>query len=187
MTDCRNAEMRDRLPLLAAGRLDGAPAAALAAHLAQCEECRAELALLERVRAVTSRAPEVHTARIVAAVRGAPRARRAAPTATRATSWRRWRVAAAAAAAAVLAMLAYEGRDPAGSGAPAGPEAPRSVASNDSIVVAGTELSFGGGLSDLSADELSQLVASLDDFEALPSAEPNPIAPDFSLELEDTL
>ncbi len=188
MTDCRNDAMRDRLPLLAAGRLDIASRAAVDAHLAECADCRAELALLQRIRATTSRAPHVDTERIAAAVRGAARVRRVPPPAARAASWRRWRVAAAAAAAVVLALLAYDGREPSTPGAaPSGSEVARSVAIDDSIVVAASELSFGGGLADLTTDELSQLVAALYDFDALPSADPYPIAPEISLEPGDTL
>lgn len=188
MTECRNAEMRDRLPLLAAGRLDAAARAALDAHLAVCEECRAELMLLERVRATTSRLPRVDTARIAAAVRGAARANRVAPPAARAGSRRRWRIVAAAAAAAVLALLAYDGSEPTiPDAAPAGSAVAGDRRADDSSVVAASELSFGGGLSDLSTDELSQLVASLDDFDALPSADPHPVAPEFTFELGDTL
>lgn len=187
MTDCRNAGMRDQLPLLAAGRLDEAARSAVDAHVAGCAECREELALIQRVRATTSRSPEVDVARIAAAVRGSARVTRETPL-RRGASWGRWRIAAVAAAAALLALLAYDARtvdDPIST--PESAQVARSVVPGDSLAVAAAGLSFGGGLADLSTDELEQLVAALDGFEALPSADPLPIAPEIPLELEGTL
>ncbi|HEX6059267.1 MAG TPA: zf-HC2 domain-containing protein [Gemmatimonadaceae bacterium] len=188
MTDCPNAGMREMLPLLAAGRLDDEERRTIEAHLRTCADCRAELALVERVRATTARMPAVEVARVAAAVRGASRATRQLPS--RATTWRRWRVSAAAAAAVVLALLAYDGRtagDPVTPGTTAA--APAGAASGGVGAGVSTEegLSFGGGLADLSTDELEQLVASLDDIDLLPSADPRPVAPEIPLELEGTL
>jgi hypothetical protein len=67
IADCRNAEMRDRLPDLLHDRLPAAQRAELHTHLNQCADCRAELALLERVRAVAVALP-IDTTRIVAAL-----------------------------------------------------------------------------------------------------------------------
>jgi hypothetical protein len=65
--DCGNAEMRDRLPDLLHDRLPVALRAELHAHLNRCGDCRAELALLERVRAAAVVVP-VDATRIVAAL-----------------------------------------------------------------------------------------------------------------------
>lgn len=108
MRDCVDAEMRDRLPELLHGRLDGATRAVVEAHVAVCADCAAELTLLRTAaRAITRAAPAVDVARIAAAVRAAvpvspaatgadviplrPVARSARPGA------RTWRIAAAAA------------------------------------------------------------------------------------------
>src|SRR5687767_12362292 len=103
MTDCSNVEMRERLPDLLHGRLEGAARVEVPAHLATCEACAAELALLREARRALDRAPAVDVARIVAALprqgtvpltvsRGGGAAstpvRRAAP------AWRRYAVAA---------------------------------------------------------------------------------------------
>lgn len=189
MTDCPNAEMRDMLPLLATGRLDDEERRSIEAHLRTCADCRAELALVERVRATTARVPAVDVARVSAAVRGASRAARRVPSP--APSWRRWRVGVAAAAAVVLGLLAYDGRTTNDAGGPATTAASASARTAPGGAEAGASteegLSFGGGLADLSTDELEQLVASLDDIDLLPSADPRPVAPEIPLELEGTL
>ena len=67
MRDCPNVEMRERLPELMHGVLRADVAADVRAHVAQCEDCRAELELLESVRSalVTPTTP-IDSARIVA-------------------------------------------------------------------------------------------------------------------------
>ncbi len=67
MRDCPRGEIRDLLPLFARGRLAAAEHREVAAHLASCADCAAELALLD----ATSRAfalPVVDAAPIVSAV-----------------------------------------------------------------------------------------------------------------------
>ena len=51
MNDCSNAEIRDRLPDLLHERLDASARATVAAHVADCADCREELELLRDVRA----------------------------------------------------------------------------------------------------------------------------------------
>jgi hypothetical protein len=67
MRDCPNAAMRELLPDLINDRLTAHERADVHAHLNTCADCRAELQLLERVRASVQRTP-VDVARIVAAV-----------------------------------------------------------------------------------------------------------------------
>ena len=75
MRECDNAEMRDLLPDLL-GDMPGRPELAAARrHVAECEACRAELALLESVRRAVP-APAIDAAPIAAripAYRPAPR------------------------------------------------------------------------------------------------------------------
>jgi hypothetical protein len=72
MRDCPNVEMRERLPELMHGVLRADVAADVRAHVAQCDDCRAELELLERVRTVLA-VPKVDSSRIAA---GLPRYRK---------------------------------------------------------------------------------------------------------------
>src|SRR5689334_723978 len=77
MRECDNADLRDLLPDYARGALSGAERARIEAHLAACEPCRAELALLDHVRSAHPQ-PAVDVARIVAALPRPPRERAAA-------------------------------------------------------------------------------------------------------------
>ena len=65
MRDCKNGQIRDRLPALVHGTLGAAEGHAVAAHVAQCSDCQAEVTLLHRVRASFD-APHIDTERIVA-------------------------------------------------------------------------------------------------------------------------
>jgi anti-sigma factor RsiW len=87
MNDCPNADVRDLLPDLVHGRLDQATRAMVESHVADCADCRAELALLRDLRAATGRTPALNLGAIAAAV---PAYR--APVRR---SWVGWRTAAA--------------------------------------------------------------------------------------------
>src|SRR5262245_54070345 len=88
MSDCTNAEIRDRLPDLIHDRLDASERTAVMAHVAQCAECRAEVDVLRAARAMfETRAPRVDVGRIVGAL-PSPRASAGRPTRRRAIDWR---------------------------------------------------------------------------------------------------
>src|SRR5687768_17134728 len=94
MNDCPNAEIRDQLCDVVHRTLSDAECRRVEAHIATCPDCAAEIALLERARAVLNRsAPAVNTNAIVAAL---PRPRRA-----RAMSFSNWRIAASIAVIAL--------------------------------------------------------------------------------------
>ncbi len=65
MTECMNAEVRDALPDLLHGRLGDLDRATMKAHVESCADCRAELALMERVRAYAPLGPSIDVSRIV--------------------------------------------------------------------------------------------------------------------------
>ncbi|MEP6990625.1 MAG: zf-HC2 domain-containing protein [bacterium] len=87
MTDCPDANARDLLPAFVHGRLDAGTRATVEAHLASCDDCRAEVALLRELRGVVGGAPRMDVRAIVAAL---PASRAPARR-----SWTRWRAAAA--------------------------------------------------------------------------------------------
>lgn len=69
MRDCENVDVRDRLPDLLNERLGSAERALVEAHVRECVDCSAELALLREARtAVRSAAPDVDVAAIARAV-----------------------------------------------------------------------------------------------------------------------
>lgn len=94
MTDCPNADFRDRLPDLVHERLDPISRSALIAHVDACADCRDELELLRSLRDVMlARTPAVNVETIVAALPKASSAK-VVPLRPRRT-WADWRVAAA--------------------------------------------------------------------------------------------
>lgn len=181
MRDCANVEMREALPDLVNDNLTTAHRAAVEAHVAACGDCRAELAVIESARRLLGRAPSVVVTHIVERLPApAPAMRRRAVA---------WRIAAGivlvAAAGAALASRGERGTDAprelARSTAPAPLELPaesaphvdgppsRGAATRTMEPVA---LSLGGDLSELSDDQVRQLLGAVDALETLPRAEP---------------
>jgi anti-sigma factor RsiW len=104
MSECTNGEMRDLLPELVNERLSAEMQLAVEAHVAECEECAEELALLRALRPALMREPAVDTQRIVTAVRAQ------APASARRGSSRStapWRLAIAAAALLAVSAIGY--------------------------------------------------------------------------------
>lgn len=191
MTDCPNAEMRDRLPDLLHEQLDSSARAAVLAHVADCQDCRAELTVLRESRVVLSsgvRVVDVATiARIVVELVPA-----IAPVRTGRGRWMDWRIAASVLFLAVggtsLVMLrAHAGAERSavtpvavvqpvpevGAGAPPAPE---SVASTSAAARQQPELSAAVAVSDLSDSELRALVDDLQTLDALPPTDPEPVS-----------
>src|SRR5688572_12962040 len=167
MRDCPNAEMRDALPDLLHGTLPADRQRAVRAHLDSCEACRAELALLSRVRDAAP-APAIATDRIVSSLpryQGRPSRRSIARRPL-------LRIAAAVALLAGGASLVLRN----------GERTPEVVRS-DSVTAgsAPTELALGETFADVSDSALVALVEAIDDLDATLSEEPEsitvPLAP----------
>ena len=156
MRDCVNAEMRDRLPDLLHDRLPAGDRAAVESHLSACDACRAELALLARVRE-SATTPPVNVAAVVQALPGSgPRRQVTIPM---------FRVAAAA--VFVVGVAALLMRDPV-----------REPARIDTVAQApavAPVLSLGESFQDLSDSDLEALTEQLRDLEATLSEEPEEI------------
>jgi len=199
MRDCADGQMRDLLPGYVNKTLSAEDHAAVEDHLATCDDCIAEVEVIEAAaRAFT--AEPIDVAKIVKALPAAPRhANR------HAFAGSAWRIAAAigvvligAGSVVVLrgyftaapaqtavapvpvpsgtALAATESTTPAAVPAPAPKRAP--VASPKQRTAT---MSFGGGLSDLSDEQLDALMSELDALDSIPSAEPEthltPIVP----------
>jgi anti-sigma factor RsiW len=199
MTDCPNAEMRDRLPDLLHERLDASIRAAVMAHVESCAECHAELALLREARvALSSGARPVDTAAIARAVV----ARVPVPSVSAARRRTRidWRIAAAVAfiavggasfvalrairqpalvtppaETAVASALPDVGAPPVGSTTHVIEQPPAHHASPTATVAQNAELSAAGGMSDLSDGDLKALLNDLEKMDAEPLIEPEPV------------
>jgi predicted anti-sigma-YlaC factor YlaD len=194
MNDCADGEMRDLLPGYVHRTLSSAERVAVVAHLESCEDCRAEVALITSASRAFPVA-DVDVARIVKALPAPPRR-----VARRTFAGQAQRIAAAIAIVALGAftVVALRGKfqgtthevakaaPPVAAGtelASAPPvqaarvavDSPASTLPPAPAPVAASRrpsMSFGGGLSDLSDDQLDALMAELDDLDALPSAEP---------------
>jgi anti-sigma factor RsiW len=173
--------MRDLLPEYAHGVLGAADAARVAEHLASCGECRAELALLTRVQgALALGVPRMDVAAIAAALPKATPVVRVMPR--RRVSRHVWQYAAAAGLVLIVGGGIVWRRAPATDAvrvadsshvvAAAGPESAQSpaVRSVDGIT-------FGGGLSDLSLNDLQALLGQMDSVRTLPSTDPESMTP----------
>lgn len=204
MNDCMNAEVRDALPDLMHGRLSELNTATMRAHVETCPDCREELRLLEEIRASAPIAPRIDVSRIVAAL-PAPMPSEAdqlvasAPARARRSSSRLWKTAAAAALLVTGSLTFATARrqstvNPVGATSIASPvaSAPAATPAANQVAVApvtpvavvpGSQtsankpagLSLTGGVQDLSDDQLESLVNGLDNVEALPSSEPEPL------------
>ena len=172
MRDCSNGEMRDRLPELMHNRLSGEALVVVRAHVADCADCRAELALLEQLRSAAS-APRIDASRVVARL---PRYR-AVP------AWRRAMHSAQlrAAAAVILFVGSYAvlNRRPESrpvdstATAPAGSTQTRTVQA-----AAANELAIGDSFSDLTDSDLAAVLEQMGKLEAVtPEATDEPILP----------
>jgi len=106
MSECTDGELRDLLPELVNGRLDAETQRAVEAHVAGCEECAEELALLRSLRPVLMREPEVDARKIAAAVH-AQSALQPRRDAVRPHVSAPWRVAIAAAALLAVSAIGY--------------------------------------------------------------------------------
>lgn len=191
MSDCEDGAFRDRLPDLMHGRLAPLERARIEAHVASCDECAAELELLRAARGAYSHVPAIDTSRIAAAV-----VRRTRRVPARAV-WQRpaWRIAAAIAVISVGGLSLAIARSGVGGAtdstlvAAARDSGPGALAAETtgagddartlarSPVATPVTLTFGGGLADLSDDELRALIASVDRVEATPPEEPEQGAP----------
>ena len=197
MTDCPNAEMRDRLPDLLHERLDASARAVVMAHVEQCADCRAEIMLLHEARVALSsgmRAVDVTSiTRFVIARTASPVVARPPRPRVRST-WMDWRVAASIAvlavggasfavirarrqpvAAPVTTAVSPAVQVPVAQQVATDTERRVSRATPTPAAATNAELSAGGGVGDLSDNDLRTLLDDLQSIDAMPSTEPEPV------------
>lgn len=155
MRDCSNGEMRDRLPELMHNRLTGETLVVVRAHVAECADCRAELVLLEQLRAVTV-APRIDSARIVAQL----------PTYGAVPPWRR-AIQSARWLAAAAVILAVGGYAVARDGEAPALTSPTMVAQPAATAETTSELAIGDAFHDLTDSDLAAMVEEIGQLEAV--------------------
>jgi len=165
MSDCPNVEIRELLPDYLGGRLSDVRRSEVSSHLASCEDCAEELALLQLVRqAYEATTPAVNVRSIVGAL-----PRKAARPVIR--SWRRghaFQIAAAVSFIALGGISLAVARSFNGGPTTAPPDTMVAVAT----MPGETPISFNGGVSDLGDEDLEALLSALESIEALPVTEP---------------
>jgi hypothetical protein len=199
MNDCQNAVIRDQLPELLHDRLDVTARTVVLAHVGDCEDCQSELELLRGLHGMLiARTPRVDVQYVIGALPLAARRPASRPVARRRT-WADWRVAAAVTLLAVgggsLAVLhrstspiapvatpAVSTAATAGQAAPAAattPSVPSPMAATPAVASAGAAangISMSGRLDDLSDEQLQALLDQVSGLQAIPIAEPDPVA-----------
>lgn len=179
MTDCADVRIRELLPDYMHDALESRDRAMVQLHLRGCAACREELEVLERCRATMGVVPTVDVARIVGALptpptSASPQLRLASPSGR---GWRGmggWRVAAMALLTVGAVGVAVSG----GHWQVAGSDERVATASDrgaGTMAGAVPTLAFADGLSELSDASIGELLAEVEQMEALPEVEPRPM------------
>jgi anti-sigma factor RsiW len=187
MRDCVNGDVRDRLPELVHGRLEGAERATVESHVAECPDCAAEAALIRLVAGSAALAtPRMDTRRIAAAL-PAPILSSPAPLRRIAgASWMRWAAGLVIAAAGIGAVQLFGGAErqnvasaerelPANSGERAIVRPVGSGVSGYTVGASRSGLVLVGGIDALSLDQLEALVLGVETLSAVPALEPDAV------------
>lgn len=154
MNDCQNVAMREALPELVHGALPEAERTRVLAHVSGCEACSGELAIVRAVVTLAT-APSIDMATISAAI----------PPYASSIRHRPFYVAHLRLAAALLLGAV---------GVSALVVEHHSTGTSMAVQTTGVALV---GTSDLSDAHLEQLIQSMGQLEAVPSAEPEPVTP----------
>jgi anti-sigma factor RsiW len=178
MRDCLDATIKDLLPDFVAGRLAEAERARVAAHVNACASCAAEVVVLRAAERVLGATPAVDIARIVKAL-PTPVVSLEARREARRPRRLNWRIAATVATIAVsgvsIAVLQAIVRDNGGHKPPVVAPNHRTAQATKVSDADQSGLAVGGSnLNDLTEGEMQALLAKLDQFDAVPSADPQP-------------
>jgi hypothetical protein len=191
MNECADREIKELLPDLLHRTLRSEDRARVELHVAGCESCREDLSVLRTVKSAAVFAPAIDVGRIVRQIPPYQRIVPAveAPARSRVT---RWLVAATAALLIVGGGSVVLNRQPAGKASVAtaddtstGGSVERGPASTNLSVGPRTTVAtpvaspvhtfaLASDVASLSDGDLQQLMNEMDDFDALPAAEPEP-------------
>ena len=195
MNNCMETEIQEMLPDLLHGTLAANTRARVEAHVASCEQCREELAVLRTVKSAAVFAPAINVDQVV---RRIPPYQKIVPAVERPATTRvvSWLVAATMAIALIgggsLVLARRDGPNNPGATAVADPRvsnpsptAPEPASTPGSRSQSGTSLPVAephthalalaadvGGLSD---GNLEQLMTEMAQFDALPATDADPV------------
>jgi hypothetical protein len=186
MNKCTNSEIQELLPDLEHGRLNAAARQNLEEHLAGCESCREDLRIIRVVKSAAVFEPSIDVDRVVRQIPPyrMPSLPREAPARIRVVQW-----LVAATIGAVLigggAMLKSRQANP-GDARIASIDSGRVLISPESTpspslgvalpaVRHTPALTLAADVQELSDGNIQQLMDDMDNFEALPNSEPEPV------------
>jgi len=192
MNKCIETEIQEMLPDLAHGSLDDRQRRRVEAHLATCESCREDLDVIRTVKGAAVFAPTIDVAGVV---RQIPPYRTILPAVEKRdrTKLVQWLVAAAVVLAVVgggSVIVGNQLRNPSRTVAVVAPEsvkvgtltpvAPEKASPLPTTAVVASAarpqvLALSTDLDDLSDGNLVQLMNDMDQFDALPAIEPEPV------------
>jgi anti-sigma factor RsiW len=189
MNKCMELDIQEMLPDLLHRSLDASATQRVEAHLASCAACTEELEVLRTVRAAAVFAPAIDVTSIV---RQIPPYRRIAPANQLPARSRMvsWLVAAGLMVviagggsllmvqpkSAVPPVAVVDSQAQASGVLPGASQAsPGDIGTNVSVTSPTRTLALNAGVDGLSDGDLQQLISDMDNFDALPSAEPEPI------------
>jgi anti-sigma factor RsiW len=189
MNKCTDIEIQELLPDLVHGSLDEHAKRAVDAHLVACESCREDLAVIQAVKSAAIFAPRIDADRVASQI---PPYRMVVPGVEEPKRSRMvsWLVAAGLALAVVgggSLVMSNQSSIPvtpiagviadSNTLAVAPPESVKGIASPESKTTVTTEvqphaLALAANVDELSDGNLQQLMTDMDEFDALPPAEP---------------
>lgn len=172
MRDCPDGAMRDLLPDYVHGTLPASEHARVAAHVAACADCAAEVDLILAARAAFP-APAVNVEQIVAVLVTAPGARGGA---ARVWGARPWQVAASVSFLLIGAATVITLRSGTQPARPVDRSTALPAVANHSqpSTQKGAKGFAIDGASELNTDQLMRLLREIDSVDVLPSTEPEP-------------
>lgn len=192
MNKCIDTEIQEMLPDLAHGSLDDRARRRVEAHIAGCESCREDLDVIRMVKGAAVFAPAIDVDRVV---RQIPPYRMIVPGVGKPARTRvvQWLVAAGLVLAVVgggslvvsrqgirtpqVATVIPDSNTQAVAKAPA-ESVSAAVGQNTTTAAAPAHthaLAMASNLDDLSDGNIQQLMSDMDQFDALPAAEPEPV------------
>lgn len=184
MNNCTNSEIQDLLPDLEHGRLDADVRRTVEAHLAGCESCRGDLEIIRTVKGAAVFAPSIDAERVVRQIPPyrMPALPREAPARGRVVQWL---VAATVGVLLVGGGAMLKSRQQGSVPGRVVVGAPGQIVPYD-VTPAGPAptidrrehtpaLALAADTRDLSDGNLQQLIDELENFEALPNSEPEPV------------
>jgi hypothetical protein len=187
MNKCMNSEIQDLLPDLEHGKLSAAARQSVETHVAGCESCREDLRVIRTVKSATVFAPNIN---VDGVVRQIPPYRMPVPTREMPARGRltEWLVAAAVGVLLIGAGTVLKDRQQSERYPTVAIDSPPSVNLPESVALveptpdlAGIQatqtpaLTLAADVRDLSDGNLQQLMDELENFDALPNSEPEPV------------